>query len=311
MRSGADPRIIVAAPIQQIVTRLRSRPRMIGNLVGRQPRSLAKLLGEAIQLARLLAVRDAQRAGGMPRGERRALLDGELIEREVVGGMIQRASQLRFPLDRRLSFPRIDQIERHALEMALGERKRGQRFFGRVLSSKRFEASIVERLHAERQPVDAGRPIAREILGLDAGRIGLERDLGIARQTPMSGDGIEDRRHGSGAHQGWRAAAEEDAGDVPARCQRGKIFKLAQIGGEEARLVDAAVPDMRVEVAIRAFGAAERPMHIDAKGFVHFCHRPKGSASRRRACDATVGLFRSGSISPKVSLRPSGTKIGS
>ena len=85
----------------------------------------------------------------MPRGERRALLNGELIEREVVGGMIQRASQLRFPLDRRLSFPRIDQIERHAREMPLGERKRGQRFLGRVLSAERFEASIVERLDAQ------------------------------------------------------------------------------------------------------------------------------------------------------------------
>ena len=64
--------------------------------------------------------------------------------------------------------------------MALGERQRGQRFFRRVLAAERLEASIVERLHAERQPVDAGRPIAGEVLGLDAGRIGFERDLGIA-----------------------------------------------------------------------------------------------------------------------------------
>ncbi len=40
----------------------------------------------------MLAVGDAQRAGRMPRGERRALLDGELIEREMVGGMVERAA---------------------------------------------------------------------------------------------------------------------------------------------------------------------------------------------------------------------------
>jgi hypothetical protein len=39
--------------------------------------------------------------------------------------------------------------------------------------------------------------------------------------------------------------------------------KFLEIGGEEARLIDAAVPDVRIKVAIRAFGAAEGPMHID------------------------------------------------
>ena len=40
--------------------------------------------------------------------------------------------------------------------MALGQRECSQSFFGCVLAAKRFEASIVERLHAERESVDAG-----------------------------------------------------------------------------------------------------------------------------------------------------------
>ena len=62
---------------------------MVRDFVGRQSRRLAKLLGERIELARKVVVRNTQRAGFMARGKRRALLDGELIEREVVGGMIE------------------------------------------------------------------------------------------------------------------------------------------------------------------------------------------------------------------------------
>ena len=42
-----------------------------------------------------------------------------------------------------------------------------------------------------------------------------------------------------------------------------KCAELREIGGEEARLVDAAMADMLIEIAIGAFGAAERPMHIN------------------------------------------------
>ena len=77
--------------------------------------------------------------------------------------------------------------------------------------------------------------------------------------------------------------------------------KLLQIGGEEARLVDAAVADVAVEVAIRAFGPAERPMHIDAEGILHFRHSPTISFSKARMrCD--MAFFFAGCISPKVSL---------
>jgi hypothetical protein len=51
------------------------------------------------------------------------------------------------------------------------------------------------------------------------------------------------------------------------------VSKFLDIGGEELRLVDAAMPDVAVEVAIGAFGAAERPMHINAKWFGLTHHR--------------------------------------
>ncbi len=103
---------------------------------------------------------------------------------------------------------------------------------------------IVERLHAERQPVDAGGAVAREVLRLDAGGVGFERDLDIVGNAPMAGDGVEDRVNGRGRIKRRRAAAEEDAGDDASRRERGEMPKLGEISGEEPRLVDAAVPDM-------------------------------------------------------------------
>ena len=40
--------------------------------------------------------------------------------------------------------------------MTLGERERCKRFVGSVHAAECLQALIVERLHAERQPVDAG-----------------------------------------------------------------------------------------------------------------------------------------------------------
>ena len=48
-----------------------------------------------------------------------------------------------------------------------------------------------------------------------------------------------------------------------------KCASSDEIGGDEVALVDAAVAHMGVEVAIRAFGEAERPMHIDPEWLSH------------------------------------------
>ena len=69
---------------------------------------------------------------------------------------------------------------------------------------------------------------------------------------------------------------------VAARRQRGALLEFGPNRGEKARLIDAAAPDMAVEVAIRAFRQAERPMDVNAKagvgnhgsdaGHVVLCH---------------------------------------
>ena len=177
----------------------------------------------------------------------------------------ERARKLRAPGSQSLRFPCIDKVERHAVEIALGDSERRKRFICRMHASERLEARIVESLHTERDAIDARGTVAREPFRFDAGWIGFKRNLNIRIDFPMAGNRIEDRCHRARLHQGWGAAAEEDAGD----CASGRAFremrKLGEIGGAVTLLVHPAVAYMRVEVAIGTLGEAERPMHIDAE----------------------------------------------
>src|SRR5690606_31540688 len=60
-----------------------------------------------------------------------------------------------------------------------------------------------------------------------------------------------------------RAAAKEDRGDLARTGALAHVCHFAREGGCKTLLIDLLVPDMAVEVAIRAFGGTERPVHID------------------------------------------------
>src|SRR5271170_206942 len=126
----------------------------------------------------------------------------------MVAGERQRLVELAAPGRRRLAWARIDQVEREARELALRQRDRGARLARVVLAAEEFERAVVERLDAERQPIDAGGGELAEARRLDRGRIGFERDLDVVSQAPVLGDAREHGRDGRGPHQGWRAAAE-------------------------------------------------------------------------------------------------------
>src|SRR5262249_7494388 len=85
MRAGPDAGPFVSAPIDEIGPALGAGPRVIGNLVRRQAGGGAALLRRVVERAAGVVVRRRDLAGAMQREERRAGLDGELIEREVLG----------------------------------------------------------------------------------------------------------------------------------------------------------------------------------------------------------------------------------
>ena len=138
---------------------------------------------------------------------------------------------------RRLPRPGVDQIERIAVERFPRDGDGVERLLRGVHAAKLFQRRIVERLHAERDAVDAGGAIAAKARRLDAGRIGFERDLDIGRHGPVLADGVEDRADGLGLHQRRRAAAEEDArhGAAAARAPRSRRSRSGTRAGSAAR----------------------------------------------------------------------------
>ena len=213
------------------------------------------------------------------------------------------------------------------------------RFARRMHAAEFCQHAIVERLHAERDAVDAGRAIAAKARGFDAGRIGFERDLGVGRDAPVARDRVEDGADRRRLHQRRRAAAEEDRGNGAARHAGGGRSDLRCKGPHEARFIDCGAAHMAVEIAIRAFRQTKRPMNVNAElRRIAFSNRsvvgevlisqddqprhaqPRhASASFKKArarCDRPWPFggkpcFSSLGISPNVRACPSGKKIGS
>ena len=156
MRARPDAGIFMAAPVNEIVPALRARPRVIGNFISRQAGVAADLLRQVVEIAAEIFVRRDQLAGLVQAEERRARLDGELIEREMFGRFRDRALELGAPGIERLARPGIDQVERITLEVGARDGYRVERFLRRMQTAEFFQRLIVEGLDTKRDAVDAG-----------------------------------------------------------------------------------------------------------------------------------------------------------
>src|SRR5262249_57872705 len=95
--AGAGAGFSWAPPVDEVVPAFGARPRMVGNLVGRQACARADRLRRVIERAGGVVVGDDELARRMQRGKRRVLLDGELIEREVLARLDSGAFELAGP----------------------------------------------------------------------------------------------------------------------------------------------------------------------------------------------------------------------
>src|SRR3546814_19545320 len=95
---------------------------------------------------------------------------------------------------------------------------------------------------------------------LDRCRFGLEVDPEIGRQYPRWVGRCEHRRHLCVRHKRGVAAAEEDRSE-PAFGLRCLMREISEQSPTPQILIHR-IADMAVEIAIRAFGDAERPMDV-------------------------------------------------
>ena len=88
----------------------------------------------------------------------------------------------------RLAGAGVDEIEGGAVESRGGDVEGAQCLLRRMQAAEQLQIGVVQRLHAERDAIDARRAIAPETRGLDAGRIGLQRDFGVGVELPQLAD---------------------------------------------------------------------------------------------------------------------------
>ena len=135
------------------------------------------------------------------------------------------------------------------------------------------QRGVVERLHAEGEPVDAGRAEGGQPATLHAGRVGFQGDFYVVRRLEQAGRVLDQGGDRLGRHQAGGATAEENRGERASAEPRRLPSQLAPQCRGEARLRDA-VANMAVKVAIRAFLQAERPVDVERQR-LHRCRLPE------------------------------------
>src|SRR5205823_11763750 len=113
---GTYPGILVSAPIDQVVPAFAPRSRVVRDFIGRQARVRTNHLRHIVERPRGVLVRRDQLARCMQLVKGRALLDGELIKREMLARLRNGALELVGPALGRLPRKGIDEIEGIAIE---------------------------------------------------------------------------------------------------------------------------------------------------------------------------------------------------
>ena len=184
---------------------LRARRGVVGHLVGSKPEARGLLGGGLIQRRR-----GHRRPAA--RSRRAACSVANAVPGSIVSWYSDRwsaasASACRSSARHAASVlprPRVDQVERHARKNPPRHLQRRHRLSHRVLPPQHPQRHRIEALHAQRHPVHPGRTERRQPAGLDAGRVGLQRDLDARAPASNSRARILDQRgHRLRLPSGW------------------------------------------------------------------------------------------------------------
>ena len=154
MRAGTDARIILVAPVSEVVPAFRARPGVVGDFVGGQAAGCRALLCQFEQACRSVCI---ERLELMLRNHRRepcARLDGQLIKRQMFCPEAKRPVQGLGPALFVIAGKGIDQVEADAADRGLRRLERAQPFLRRMGASEKSERFVVEALQAEADPID-------------------------------------------------------------------------------------------------------------------------------------------------------------
>lgn len=244
-------------------------------------------------------------AGRHARGEYRVRFEGELVMADVGRLQGDGAFDVVQGHVERLLRQRIHQVEVEIVEAGL---LRGpHRAFGIAAgmdAAEALQATVVEGLHAEAEPVHPGLAVAGERTMLDRAGIGLQGDFRVRREAQARAGKLQETVDCIRREQRGRAAAEEHGLHGAAPGQRQVEVKVRDQRIDISIELQRAALFMRVEIAVRAFAHAPRQVHVQRKRRRHQHRRPQVRNSSRSFASASarwlMRFFKPGSISAAV-----------
>ena len=231
-----------------------------------------------VHIADRILVGQAQRIGAA--GKDRARFKLQDIGAQVRD--IQRQRRVRALRQARLRLPRHaeHQIDRKVFDPAAFRRTDRALHVGKTGGPAEPAAfGVNRRLHAHGRPVETGGSQDRkERVRVSEARVHLRGDLRVRRKAVMPTHGVKHFRELFRRQRRRRAAAEIDAFDLPPlqvrRDEAADPFQGLQLpahGGNVSGF-GPVVRAQRIEIAVRAFGPAERDMDVDPEGGVRSGH---------------------------------------
>src|SRR5687768_11850262 len=152
VRAGADARIVAITPVSEVVAALLAWPGVVADLIGGEAGRRGASGGQLVERRGAVGIESLQLTRGGERGEARAGLDGQLVQRQMGGAERQCLVERRAPRGLRIAGQSVNQIEADAGEALLGNGQRIEALASRMGTAEEGEALVVEALKAERQP---------------------------------------------------------------------------------------------------------------------------------------------------------------
>jgi hypothetical protein len=186
MRPGSDPGPVPAAPVDQVVPRFRTRPRVVRDLVGGKARRGTHLLRDLVHVRRRVLVGQAtQGPFREPVAEGSAGFDRQLVERQVIGRHGKRFAQFRAPILGRLLLPGIDQVETHPGKGPSGDIEGLARFGHTVQPAEPPQIGVVQGLDAHGDTIDpASRNASNRSASTEVGFASSVISISLAKDQP-------------------------------------------------------------------------------------------------------------------------------
>ena len=216
VRARPDAQVVAELPVIHVVAAGLTGARVRGDLVVVETGLRHARLDPLMNGGRRIIVGQRRRK----LGEDGVGLQRQLVERQVRRRQRQRHFNVGLRLRERLTGQRVHQVEVEGRVVALRDLHGSKCLRSVMHAAERLQVTIVERLHADRQPRDAGIAIGCKAARLEAAGIGLQRDLAIRRQRQQRTHVGQQPFKALGAHQTGRAAADEDGFDPPSPHQR-------------------------------------------------------------------------------------------